>query len=55
MFVFPFFWINFEAVELVGQGVRGGKRAAFSTASTPFASGDGPQIHSPLSVGAAAR
>jgi len=28
--------IDKEAVELVGNGVRGGKRRAFSTASTPF-------------------
>src|SRR5215813_3079012 len=37
MFVFGVLvtMIDSEAVELVGKGVRGGKRLAFSTASTP--------------------
>src|SRR5215813_6739724 len=49
MFVFGVLvtMIDSEAVELVGKGVRGGKRLAFSTASHPGSpQANCPQIHS---------
>jgi len=45
-----------KAVELVGEGGRGGQRAALSTASSPVRrKAHRPQIHSLAACGAAAR